>query len=179
MLWQPRGIAFLLLIFSLALSAVAYGRRLPAVSGERRVVGAILTVLVHLTVLVCFTLEAEDFWEVRAERWFPDEEVHAWHARHATLSVGYALYGFGLLAVGMRRRRAMLRWLALAILASTIVKVFLYDLSKLEAIWRILSFVGLGLLLLGGSLLYHKYRHILFPPQEDEPSEKGTSDDTV
>ena len=176
-LWQPRGVAMLLLVASLGLGVLAYGRRLPKASRERLVVGSILAVLVHLVVLGCFTLEAQDFWEVRAERWFPANEVDAWYARQATLSVGYALYALALLAVGIVRRRALLRWLALGILVSTIVKVFAYDLSKVEAIWRILSFLGLGLLLLAGSLLYHKYRRVLFGNPDEEPAKKEASDD--
>jgi len=176
-LWQPRGVAMLLLAASLGIGVLAYGRRLPKASRERLVVGSILAVLVHLVVLGCFTLEAQDFWEVRAERWFPGAEMDAWYARQATLSVGYALYAFALLAVGMVRRRALLRWLALGILVGTIVKVFVYDLSKVEAIWRILSFLGLGLLLLAGSLLYHKYRRVLFGNPADEPAKKEASDD--
>jgi len=176
-LWQPRGVAMLLLVASLGIGVLAYGRRLPLKSRERLVVGSILAVLVHLVVLGCFTLEAQDFWEVRAERWFPGAEMDAWYARQATLSVGYALYAFALLAVGIVRRRALLRWLALVILVGTIVKVFVYDLSKVEAIWRILSFLGLGLLLLAGSLLYHKYRRVLFGNPAEEPAKKEASDD--
>jgi uncharacterized membrane protein len=176
-LWQPRGVAMLLLVASLGIGVLAYGRRLPLKSRERLVVGSILAVLVHLVVLGCFTLEAQDFWEVRADRWFAGRVMDAWYARQATLSVGYALYAFALLAVGMVRRRALLRWLALGILVGTIVKVFVYDLSKVEAIWRILSFLGLGLLLLAGSLLYHKYRRVLFGNPADEPAKKEASDD--
>jgi len=176
-LWQPRGVAMLLLVASLGIGILAYGRRLPKASRERLVVGSILAVLVHLVVLGCFTLEAQDFWEVRAERWFPGAEMDAWYARQATLSVGYALYAFALLAVGIVRRRALLRWLALGILVGTIAKVFVYDLSKVEAIWRILSFLGLGLLLLAGSLLYHKYRRVLFGNPAEEPAKKEASDD--
>jgi len=119
-------------------------------------------VLVHVVVLVCFTLEAMDFWDARAHRWFPNEELHAWYARHATLSVGYALYALGLLAAGIRRRAKLLRVMALVLLGGTLAKVMLLDLSRLEALWRILSFLGLGLLLLAASFLYYKYRHIIF-----------------
>ena len=176
-LWQPRGVAMLLLAASLAIGVLANVRRLPKESHERRIIAPVLAVLAHLVVLGCFTLEAQDFWDVRAERWFAGREVDAWYARQATLSVGYALYALALLAVGMVRRRALLRWLALAILVGTIAKVFVYDLSKVEAIWRILSFLGLGLLLLAGSLLYHKYRRVLFGNPADEPAKKEASDD--
>jgi uncharacterized membrane protein len=34
---------------------------------------------------------------------------------------------------------------------------FIFDMQGVEAIYRVLSFIGLGLLLLAGSLLYHRY----------------------
>jgi hypothetical protein len=175
-LWQPRGVAFLLLAAVMALAVVGYTRRMPKASPERMVVWPVLAVLVHVVVLACFTLEAEDFWAARASVWFPNEEVHAWYARQATLSVGYALYAFALLAVGIRRRRAMLRILALVILGGTLGKVMLLDLSRVEAIWRILSLAGLGALLLAASFLYYKYRHIIFGAEAAGQAAKESSD---
>jgi uncharacterized membrane protein len=161
-LWQPRGMAFVVTAAVMALGAVGYAWRLPQESVERRYVLPVLAVLVHVAVLACFTLEAMDFWDARAHRWFPHEELHAWYARHATLSVGYALYALALLSAGIRRRATLLRVLALVLLGGTLAKVMLLDLSRLEALWRILSFLGLGLLLLAASFLYYKYRHIIF-----------------
>jgi len=180
-LWHPRGVAMVLLAAALALGSAAYGRRLAEGSLERRILGPLLAVAAHLVILACFTLEAQDFWDVRAERWFAGREIDAWYARQATLSVGYALYAFALLAAGIVRQRALGRWLALIILAGTILKVFAYDLSKIEAIWRVLSFLALGLLLLAGSFLYHKYRRVLFGEPEDMPSapRKEGSDDSA
>jgi len=175
-LWQPRGVAFLLLVAAMALAAVGYARRLPKASEERTIVWPVLAVLVHVVVLACFTLEADDFWAARARLWFPNEELHAWYARHATLSVGYALYAFVLLAVGIWRRSALLRILALVILGGTLGKVMLLDLSRLEAIWRILSLAGLGVLLLAASFLYYKYRHIIFGAEAAGKAAKESSD---
>lgn len=169
-LWQPRGMAFVVTAAVIALGAVGYARRMPRESIERQYVTPVLSVLVHVAVLVCFTLEAMDFWDARAHRWFPNEELHAWYARHATLSVGYALYALALLSAGIRRRATLLRVLALVILGGTLAKVMLLDLSRLEALWRILSFLGLGLLLLAASFLYYKYRHVIF---RTEPSPDG------
>jgi uncharacterized membrane protein len=169
-LWQPRGMAFVVTAAVMALGAVGYARRLPPESVERQYVTPVLAVLVHVVVLACFTLEAMDFWDARAHRWFPNEELHAWYARHATLSVGYALYALALLSAGIRRRATLLRVLALVLLGGTLAKVMLLDLSRLEALWRILSFLGLGLLLLAASFLYYKYRHVLF---RTEPAPGG------
>lgn len=37
-------------------------------------------------------------------------------------------------------------------------KVFLYDLSELESVWRVLSFIVLGLLFLLAALAYQRMR---------------------
>ena len=68
----------------------------------------------------------------------------------------WMLYGAALIVVGFRRHEPFLRWLALALLAVTVGKVFLFDLAVLERVYRILSFIGLGVLLLAISFAYQK-----------------------
>jgi uncharacterized membrane protein len=46
--------------------------------------------------------------------------------------------------------------MALVLLAATTVKVFLLDLSELDQVYRIVSFIVLGLVLLGVSFLYQQ-----------------------
>jgi uncharacterized membrane protein len=173
-LLQPRGAAYALFAAGLAVMVGLLGRRTVAGDGERLWMGP-LTVAAHVAVLVLFTMEARDFWLLRGDRWFQDAD-QAWYARHATLSVGYAVYAIGLLAAGIARRRALLRIMALLLLAVTIGKVFMFDLRRIEAIWRVLSVFGLGLLLLAGSLLYHKYSRLLFgeQPPADRNGEGGS-----
>ena len=71
-------------------------------------------------------------------------------------SAVWMLYGAMLMIVGFRRRSEYVRWLALALLGITILKVFLYDMSELQRIYRIGSFIGLGVLLLAISFAYQK-----------------------
>jgi uncharacterized membrane protein len=61
-----------------------------------------------------------------------------------------------LLIVGFVRRRPILRYSALGLYIVTIGKMFLYDLAALQTLYRIVSFVILGLLLLFASILYQK-----------------------
>ena len=56
----------------------------------------------------------------------------------------------------MARRAAILRWQALTLFAIVVAKVFFYDLSTLSRFYRILSFLVLGVLLLGVSFLYQR-----------------------
>ena len=58
--------------------------------------------------------------------------------------------------VGLWRRSAFVRWQALVLIAATIVKVFVYDVSELDRAYRILSFIVLGALLLAISFVYQR-----------------------
>jgi uncharacterized membrane protein len=89
------------------------------------------------------------------------------------------LYGAGLLAVGFWKRSAFIRWQALILLVFTIGKTFLYDTRDLSQGYRVLSFLGLGALLMAISFAYQKDWLSLRDPQptmeNDAPdiSDKG------
>jgi len=59
-------------------------------------------------------------------------------------------------------KKRQVRILGIFLLAVTIVKVFLSDLAELETLYRIGSFIVLGILLLIVSYGYNRYRHSLF-----------------
>src|SRR5438270_7427426 len=65
-------------------------------------------------------------------------------------------YGAILMVIGFWRRSAFVRWQGLLLIAATIVKVFVYDVSQLDRGYRILSFIGLGILLLAISFAYQR-----------------------
>jgi uncharacterized membrane protein len=73
-----------------------------------------------------------------------------------TYSAFFMLFGATLLTLGFWRRVAFLRWQALVLLAASIGKVFTVDVSALSQGYRILSFLGLGALLLGVSFVYQR-----------------------
>ncbi len=74
------------------------------------------------------------------------------------LSVLFTLYAAATLAWGIARRIPGVRYGALGLFGIVIVKVFLVDLAELQAIYRILSFLVLGLVLLGVSYVYQRMR---------------------
>ena len=83
-----------------------------------------------------------------------------WHhvkiARDFTYSALWMAYGAMLMVVGFWRRSAFVRWQALVLIAFTIGKVFLYDVSELDRGYRIVSFIVLGALLLAISFVYQR-----------------------
>jgi len=70
----------------------------------------------------------------------------------------WALVGVGALVAGLRADVAAVRAGALGLLGVTVVKVFVYDLATQEASYRVASFLGLGVLLLGAAFAYQRLR---------------------
>ena len=74
------------------------------------------------------------------------------------LSVSWTLEGAVIFAVALVRRIGPARQCGLALLALATAKVFLLDLASLDVAYRVLSLVGLGLLLLGSAYAYGRLR---------------------
>jgi uncharacterized membrane protein len=85
------------------------------------------------------------------------------------LSVFWALTGVGVLVTGLRRDLHALRLAGLALLGVTVAKVFFFDLATLSSIYRVVSFIGLGLLLLAGAFVWQRMRPRALPDLREAP----------
>jgi uncharacterized membrane protein len=74
------------------------------------------------------------------------------------LTLSWSLEGIALLALGFAVRERSLRLSGLAMLLVCIGKVFFYDLRNLETLYRIFSFIGLGVILLLVSWIYTRFK---------------------
>lgn len=89
-------------------------------------------------------------------------------------SAAWLVLGLGLLLAGFRSGSRAVRLASAALVTLTVVKVFLVDMSNLTGIWRALSFIGLGLVLIGIGALYQRLLARpakTAPPEEDEAAE--------
>jgi uncharacterized membrane protein len=84
--------------------------------------------------------------------------------RNALISILWGLYATVLLVVGMSRRNKYVRFGGLVLFGITMAKVFLVDLSNLPTLYRFISFMVVGLLLLGGSYLYYRNKAHMSAP---------------
>jgi uncharacterized membrane protein len=75
-------------------------------------------------------------------------------AEFYSYSLAGLVLSIGLIVAGMRLPDKALRLAGLVLLTGTILKVFLVDASELEGVLRILSFLGLGVALIGIGRLY-------------------------
>jgi uncharacterized membrane protein len=83
-------------------------------------------------------------------------------AEQYTYSVVWLGYGVALLLFGIAFRSQPARLASAAITLLTVAKVFLIDMAGLTGMFRALSFIGLGLVLVGIGWLYQR---LLFPPR--------------
>ncbi len=81
--------------------------------------------------------------------------------RSGLVTPAWGVEGLALLGVGFVGRDRALRLSGLGVLLASLLKLFLYDLSALEPLARILSFVVLGLVLLAVSWAYTRYREAI------------------
>lgn len=79
------------------------------------------------------------------------------NAQQLALSIFWSIYALILLVVGIWKQARPVRIFAMALLYIAILKVFILDLSYLDTPYRIISFLGLGVILLVVSLLYTRF----------------------
>jgi uncharacterized membrane protein len=89
---------------------------------------------------------------------FDGDELEPGQTPQVLLSAFWAVVGLTGIVLGLLRDLRLLRLGGLALLLLAAAKVFAYDLSELESIYRALSFIALGLLLLGGAFAYQRIR---------------------
>jgi uncharacterized membrane protein len=73
------------------------------------------------------------------------------------LTIGWACFAVGLLAVGVVLRARATRIASIALLAVTVVKCFLLDLGRLDGLYRVFSFVGLAVSLALVAVVLQKF----------------------
>jgi uncharacterized membrane protein len=95
------------------------------------------------------------------------------NAEQYTYSVVWLAYGVALLAFGIVFRSQPARFASALITLLTIGKVFLLDMAGLTGLYRALSFIGLGLVLVSTGWLYQR---LLFPPRPKTTAAPGVSE---
>ena len=72
-------------------------------------------------------------------------------------SAVWLVSALALFVAGINLARQYIRYAGLAVIVLVVLKVFLWDMSSLEGLYRIASFIGLGLSLVGIGWLYQRF----------------------
>jgi uncharacterized membrane protein len=158
-IWNLRFAAFVVAIASILWAGRHAGAGRFARESQLGIGADVLATLLVLTA-VCF--EISTFWSTQSLLAAPGSMMYASQlagrqmAERFSYSAWFLLAGAALLAAGFKRRSALLRWQGLALLAVTIFKVFLLDISRLSQGYHIISYLALGALLLAVSFAYQR-----------------------
>ncbi len=165
--------AFALLIAMLACGIRFYARSDETEVAERGALIQVTMAVANILAIIGLSAEATGYFKAQMKTGglladaFRDLRL----AEQLSLSVVWTLYGGAMLTVGILRRNRLLRMMALLLLILTIVKVFLFDLSSLDKVYRIISFIVLGAILLAVSFLYQRFRqHWVETPESEAES---------
>jgi hypothetical protein len=74
------------------------------------------------------------------------------------LTAAWSLLALAFFTAGIALRERMYRYLGLGVLACALGRVVIFDVWKLETLYRILSFMALGIVLLVLGFIYNKYQ---------------------
>lgn len=99
------------------------------------------------------------FWlgTVESARFCLPEAGHVGNAtlaRQLAWSVFWSLYAVLLIGLGLSRRVAGLRRAGLALFGLTLAKILLIDMSEVQSVYRVLSLLATGLMLMAASIIY-------------------------
>jgi uncharacterized membrane protein len=111
-------------------------------------------VLALVLVLAYVTLESKRWFQGPAMVLEPISQAESY-----AYSAIWLVTALLLLLAGIRLDNAPLRYGGLAFVLLTVAKVFLIDMSGLEGLYRIASFAGVGLCLVGIGYLYTRFLH--------------------
>jgi uncharacterized membrane protein len=120
-----------------------------------------LSIAAILLVFAYATLETRRAFQGPAIRW----DLPTSDAEYYVYSAVWLLLGLALLAYGVWRKSKEARWASAFFIIVTTVKVFVFDLASLEGALRALSFLGLGVALIGIGLVYQRVVFVRARPQ--------------
>ncbi len=150
-LFNERFAAYAVLIICFGVVVYAAREHASSVGPDELNALGVFAVAINVFALIALSLELWDHFGSRAGL-----GIDSGLAQHLALSLLWTAYASGLIALGVKRESALLRWQALVLFGLVVVKVFIYDSSFLERFYRIVSFFILGLVLLTVSFLYQR-----------------------
>lgn len=126
--------------------------------------------LAALLLFILLNIEAVDYFEMlKYPYWvksdlFVDSDIiirQLSNKQQLSISIVWICYAGIMLWLGILKRKFVIRVIAMLLVGASILKVFLFDLSYLQTLYRIFSFIGLGFVLMLLSFLYYRFKDVL------------------
>ena len=161
LVYEPRGsmrifnwylYTYLVCAAALFVAARFLSKTIDRVAGVR--LSAVLPGAAVVLLFLLLNIEIADFYATGPTVMF---RFGVTVAQDLTYTIGWLIFGMGLLAAGIGLGNRPARAAAVTLIAVTTFKCFLYDLGSLEGLARIASFVGLAMSLALVSLALQKF----------------------
>jgi uncharacterized membrane protein len=149
--WNARFLSGASVIAAASLCAYSYWKRKSEVLEQEVNALWALCFIAHGVTLVFVSC---DLWKHAQLHWSAAGQTYS---PQLTLSIFWTTYALLGVCFGIVKRSRPARIFSMALLYFFVLKVFVYDLSGLEGVYRIVSFFVLGLILLTVSLLYTRF----------------------
>ncbi len=127
------------------------------VEGEKGIRGTLI-LLANLGVLWACTLEVLAYFNQQLVGKSNLAAVSIENTKRVSLSIFWLLYALAGLAVGIFWRSLFARYFSIFLFGITIFKIFLYDTANLSDVYRFVSFIVLGIILLIVGFSYYKFK---------------------
>lgn len=154
--------------YGLTIAALAAGARLLAPPRDR-VLGSsappLLTGAALVLGFLLLNLEIADFFTAPGTRVL-NFQFSGNFARDMTYTIAWSLFALGLLAGGIWKQQRPARYAALGLLSVALAKLFLHDLARLEALYRIGALFAVAIVAILASVAYQRF----LPANEKPPA---------
>jgi len=121
---------------------------------ERRAPG-ILAALGTALLFLLLNIEIADFFSDGAALTF---NLRGPVSQDLAYTLGWGLFGLGLIGLGLAKRLKAAQWSGLALLGVTIGKLYIHDVWRLPTLFRSAAFAGLAVMLILGSFLFQYFQ---------------------
>lgn len=123
---------------------------------------------------LCFTALLASFWiNLTIRHFYHGMEISyasVTQPENYTYSIVWLLIGILVLYLGIRWREQLLRKISGLIILAVVLKAFLIDMSNLEGVLRAISFIGLGITLMGIGFVYQRALKGMFDNVAEAPT---------
>jgi uncharacterized membrane protein len=169
--WNPRAFAFLAVIAAVYVMAWLYRRHAPPPQSGQPAVHSALILLASALSVILISLECWTYFQNiqdmiaidrstgRASSTESLTEIRRLDGlRQLALSILWSIYSIAALMAGIRMRFRPVRLFGIGLFFLTIFKIFTVDIWSMERLYRIISTLSVGMVLLGAAFLYQKFR---------------------
>ena len=169
--YQQRGtiplLNWYLYAYGLVAMALFVAARLSNGIPNGRQLKALFSSMGTLLLFLLMNIEIADFF---ADGPYLTFDFSANFGRDMTYSIAWSLFALALLIVGVKRDVAPVRYAGIALMGTTLLKLFFHDLTRLDALFRIGAFIGVAVILIFASWMYQRFLFTSRKPGEVNPS---------